>query len=122
LQEAHDFFNPITIFTVNLFNDDAIGYKHLKRLADQIYGSKNPLKGFYTDEPYRLDKTNGHYRLKLKLPFTTKKDIELNKLYDELIIRIGSFKRHILLPKQVAAFDAVKAKIEGQHLNITFKE
>jgi len=59
--------------------------------------------------------------LKLKLPFITKKDVELNKLFDELIIRIGSFKRHILLPKQVATFDAVKAKIDGQHLNIIFK-
>jgi arsenite-transporting ATPase len=91
-------------------------------LADQIYGSKNPLKRFYTDEPYQLDKANGHYRLKLKLPFITKKDVELNKMYDELIVRIGSFKRHILLPKQVAAREAVNAKLEGQHLNITFKK
>ena len=121
LQQAHDFFNPIPIFAVNLFNGEAIGYDHLKQLADQIYGPKNPLERFYTDEPYTLDKVNGHYHLKLKLPFVTKKDIELNKLFDELIVRIGSFKRHILLPKQVAAFDALKAKIEGQHLNIIFK-
>ena len=25
LQQAHDFFNPIPIFTVNLFKDEAIG-------------------------------------------------------------------------------------------------
>ena len=121
LQQAHDFFNPIPIFTVNLFRDEAIGYDHLKGLANQIYGRKDPLKRFYTDEPYKLGKINGAYQLKLKLPFITKKDVELNKLYDELIIRIGSFKRHILLPKQVAAFDAVKAKLDGQHLNITFE-
>jgi arsenite-transporting ATPase len=121
LQQAHDFFNPIPIFAVNLFNGEAIGYDHLKQLADQIYGPKNPLERFYTDEPYTLDKVNGHYHLKLKLPFVTKKDIELNKLFDELIVRIGSFKRHILLPKQVAAFDAVKANIADEHLNIIFK-
>ena len=121
LQQAHDFFNPIPIFSVNLFSGEAIGYDHLKRLADQIYGSKNPLERFYTEEPYNLNKVNGHYHLKLKLPFITKKDVELNKLFDELIIRIGSFKRHILLPKQVAAFDAANARVEGQHLNIIFK-
>ena len=121
LEQAQDFFNPIPIFTVNLFNDEAIGYDYLKKLADQIYGSKNPLERFYTDEPYKLDKVNSHYRLKLKLPFITKKDVELNKMYDELIVRIGSFKRHILLPKQVAACEAIKAKLEGQHLNIIFK-
>jgi arsenite-transporting ATPase len=122
LEQAHDYFNPIPIFRVNLFNDEAIGYDYLKRLAAQIYGSKDPLERFYTDEPYKLDKVNSHYRLKLKLPFITKKDVELNKMYDELIVRIGSFKRHILLPKQVAAREAVNAKLEGQHLNITFKK
>jgi arsenite-transporting ATPase len=121
LHQAHDFFNPIPIFPVNLFNGEAIGYDHLKRLGDQIYGPQNPLERFYTEEPYNLKKVNGHYHLKLKLPFVTKKDIELNKLFDELIIRIGSFKRHILLPKQVAAFDAVKARVDGQHLNIIFE-
>ena len=121
LQQAHDFFDPIPIFAVNLFNGEAIGYDHLKRLGDQIYGPKNPSERFYTEEPYNLNKVNGHYHLKLKLPFITKNDIELNKLFDELIIRIGSFKRHILLPKQVAAFETVKARVEDQHLNITFE-
>ena len=120
MQQAHDYFNPIPIFTVNLFNGEAIGYDHLKRLADQIYGKKNPLERFYKEEPYILNKANGQYHLKLKLPFITKKDVKLNRLVDELIIRVGSFKRHILLPKQVAALDAVKAKIDGQHLNIFF--
>ncbi len=87
----------------------------------QTYGLQNPLERFYTEEPYNLHKVNGHYHLKLKLPFVTKNDIELNKLFDELIIRIGSFKHHILLPKQVAAFDAVNARVEGQHLNIFFE-
>jgi len=121
LQLAHDYFNPIPIFKVNLFSGEAIGYNHLKQLADQIYGHRNPLERFYTEAPYNLNKVNGHYHLKLKLPFATKKDVELNKSIDELIVRIGSFKRHILLPKQVAAFDAVKASLDGQHLNIIFQ-
>jgi hypothetical protein len=113
--------DPIPIFPVNLFNGEASGYEHLKRLGDQIYGPQNPLERFYSEEPFNLNKINGHYHLKLKLPFVTKNDIELNKLFDELIVRIGSFKRHIMLPKQVAAFDAVNARVDGQHLNIIFE-
>ena len=121
LQQAHDYFNPIPIFAVKLFNGEAIGYDHLKQLADQIYGRKNPLERFYTEEPYSLAKVNGHYHLKLKLPFISKRDVELNKLYDELIVRIGSFKRHILLPKQVAAYQTVNARLDGDHLNVIFE-
>ena len=121
LQQAHDYFNPIPIFAVNLFNGEALGYDHLKQLGNQIYGQKNPLERFYTEEPYNLAKVNGHYHLKLKLPFISKADVELNKLYDELIVRIGSFKRHILLPKQVAAYETVNAKLDGDHLNVIFE-
>ena len=74
-----------------------------------------------TEEPYNLTKVNGHYHLKLKLPFISKTDVELNKLYDELIVRIGSFKRHILLPKQVAAYETVNAKLDRDHLNVIFE-
>jgi arsenite-transporting ATPase len=50
-----------------------------------------------------------------------KKDVELNKFIDELVVRIGGFKRHILLPRQVASLDPVKAKLKRQYLHIYFK-
>jgi arsenite-transporting ATPase len=119
--EAKDIFAPVPIFPVNLFTGEIIGYAKLKELSAQIYDDKNPLERFFKEEPYRLIKKDGSYRLKLKLPFILKKDVELNKLYEELIIRIGGFKRHILLPRQVAALNSVKAKFEGEYLNVFFE-
>jgi arsenite-transporting ATPase len=121
LEQAHEFFNPIPIFAVNLFDGEVLGYDNLKRLADQIYGKHNPLERFYKEEPYRIDKVNGHYHLTLKLPFISKKDVELNKSFDELIVRIGSQKRHILLPRHVAAYNVINAKLDNHYLNIIFE-
>jgi arsenite-transporting ATPase len=121
LEEAKDFFSPVPIFPVDLFAGEVIGYNDLKQLADQIYKDSNPLERFFKDQPYRLIKQDGNYSLKLKLPFISKKDVELNKLHEELVIRIGGFKRHIMLPRQVASLNAVKAKLEGEYLNILFK-
>jgi arsenite-transporting ATPase len=121
LDEARDYFNPIPIFSVNQFKGEIIGYDNLKRLADQIYKQKNPLRRFYKEEPYKLSKIDGRYRLKLKLPFIMKKNVELNKYVDELIVRIGGFKRHIMLPRQVASLDPVKAKLKNQYLHIYFE-
>jgi len=120
-QEAKDFFSPVPIFPVDLFAGEVIGYSDLKKLADQIYGGTNPLDRFFKDEPYRLIKQNGNYQLRLKLPFVSKKDVELNKLHEELVIRIGGFKRHIMLPRQVASLNAVTAKLDGEYLNVLFK-
>ena len=119
--EAAEFFNPVPIFPVNLFSGEIIGYDHLRDLADQIYADRNPLERFYKEAPYQLLKEDSSYRLKLKLPFISKEDVELSKMYEELVIRIGGFKRHILLPRQVASLNSVTAKMEGEYLNVVFK-
>jgi arsenite-transporting ATPase len=121
LEEARGYFSPVPIFPVNLFKGEILGYNHLKGLAHQIYGGKNPLEHFFNEQPYQLSKENGHYRLKLKLPFVMKKDVELHKSFDELIIRIGSYRRHILLPRQVVSLNSVKARLEGAYLTIHFE-
>ena len=120
-EAAEQIFSPIPILSVGLFQGEILGYPKLKKLAHQLYGKKNPLKRFFKDEPYQLVKENGNYHLKVKLPFLIKKDVELNKYFDELILRIGGFKRNILLPRQVASKEQVIAKLDGQVLDICFE-
>jgi len=121
LERAEAYFSPVPIFPVTLFKGEVLGYHRLKAFADDIYQGKNPLERFYKGEPYSLVKDNGQYRLTISLPFIKKGDIELNKVSDELIVRVGTFKRHVLLPRQVAAANCVKAGIEGQKLCVYFK-
>jgi len=121
LEAAEEYFRPIPIFHVKLFQNEILGYDSLQSLAGQIYEDKDPLERFFKGAPYQLIKENGGYRLIMTLPFLVKGDVELNKLSDELIIRIGGFKRNMLLPRHVASSKSVKAKLEGQHLSIIFK-
>jgi arsenite-transporting ATPase len=121
LEKAEEYFRPIPIFYVKLFQNEILGYNSLHSLAEQIYEGKDPLERFFKGEPYQLIKENGEYRLIMKLPFLAKGYVELNKLSDELIIRIGSFKRNMILPRHVASSKSVKAKLVGQHLSIIFK-
>ena len=120
IKKAEDYFSPIPLFPVNLFRGEVLGFDRLKALADQIYKKRNPLERFFDGEPYSFVKTNGKYQLRVKLPFIGKGDVDLNKISDELIIRVGSFKRHIMLPRQVAASNSVKAKLDGEYLSVHF--
>jgi arsenite-transporting ATPase len=121
IKMAEEYFNPIPLFPVNMFRDEVLGYESLKSLAGQIYGDKTPLDLFFEGEPYNLVKEDGEYRLVMTLPFLTKKDIELSRVSDELIVRVGSFKRHVMLPRQVAAAKAVRATMEDRRLYIHFR-
>ncbi|MBW1999170.1 MAG: TRC40/GET3/ArsA family transport-energizing ATPase, partial [Deltaproteobacteria bacterium] len=90
IQRAKDYFNPIPIFSVHLHRSEVLGLDSLKSLAQEIYGDRNPLDRFFTMEPYSLTKDSEGYRLAMKLPFVTKNDIQINRLADELVIRIGT--------------------------------
>ncbi|MCF8146340.1 MAG: TRC40/GET3/ArsA family transport-energizing ATPase [Deltaproteobacteria bacterium] len=121
IRQAEAYFSPIPLFPVNLFRGEILGKESLALLADQIYGDRDPLERFFDGQPYSLVKVNGRYQLKIKLPFIEKKDVDLNKVSDELVIRIGGFKRHILLPRQVASSTSVSAKLDGADLSIAFE-
>jgi arsenite-transporting ATPase len=121
IQQAEAYFSPIPLFCVNLFRGEILGRDSLASLAEQIYADRNPLDRLFEGEPYSLVKSDGRYQLKIKLPFIGKKDVDLNKVADELIIRVGGFKRHILLPRQVAATTAVSARLDGADLSIEFE-
>jgi arsenite-transporting ATPase len=121
MELAGEYFSPIPIFPVNLFRSEVLGYESLKKLAAQIYGERNPLERFFDGQPYNLTKEDGVYCLKIKIPFAGKDHVELNKVSDELIVRMGSFKKHLLLPRQVAASKSVKATMEEEYLNVCFE-
>ena len=121
MDKAETYFSPIPIMTVNLFEGEVLGYDRLRVLAEQVYGERNPTDRFFKGQPYKLTKKAGEYLLRMTLPFVSKANVEINKVSDELIIRVGSFKRHMLLPKQVAASKSARAKLEGQDLHVYFK-
>jgi arsenite-transporting ATPase len=121
MEKAQTFFNPIPIFAVNLFQREVLGYDHLRTLAEEVYGEKNPTERFFKGQPYELSKKAGEYLLRMTLPFVTKGSVDINKVSDELIIRVGGFKRHMLLPKKVAASKTARAKLEGQDLTVYFR-
>lgn len=120
LAQAETYFAPIPIFPISLFREEVLGPDRLGRLADELYGDKDPLDRFFVGRAFQLSKENGQYRLSLKLPFVGKEHIELNKSSDELIVRVGGFKMNLLLPRQVAAARSVRARLDNQYLQVYF--
>ncbi|RLA81551.1 MAG: ArsA family ATPase [Deltaproteobacteria bacterium] len=120
ISEFEKYFSPVPILQLPLYEQEVRGMKSLERLAEDLYGGRNPLEVFHRDPPYHLTKVDGRYELRVQLPFVEKGEINLSKKGDELIIKVGVFRRHVLLPKRMAVFEPQKAKIEGKVLIITF--
>jgi len=120
INKIEEYFSPIPIFKTKLFRDEILGLRDLTALANEVYKDRDPTEIFYRESPYHFAKKDGRYHLIIKLPFISKKDIELGKAGDELIVRIGSFKRYVPLPRNVAAASPESARIDEQRLIISF--
>jgi len=119
--DAESYFDPVPVIPVSLFKNEVVGPKSLLNLAAKVYGKRDPMDHFFVGTPFQFSKIDGGYLLELKLPFASKEEVHLNQTGDELIIRLGGFKKHILLPRQVAASQSIAAKLDGQYLRINFK-
>ncbi len=120
LKLAEEYFSPVPILPVNLLQSEPLGKRNLAKLGADIYGEHDPTQHFYHDQPYEFQQRNGQFIIRIKLPFISKEAVELNRLPEEMVVRVGEFKKHILLPRHVSAYKDVKAKMDGSYLDIIF--
>ena len=83
---------------------------------------EDPSRVTRTEKPYVFQKQNGVYEVKVLLPFATKAEIGLFKKGDELVVEIGTLRRHIGLPRSMAALMPAKARLENKVLTVEMKE
>lgn len=120
LQEIEESFSPLPILKASFRQEEVVGFKRLREMAQEVYGDRDPAEVFVEERPITLEQVNGDYLMSLYLPFAEKRDLDLWVRSNELIIRLGGFKRNILLPRAVANRELREAKFEGNRLNITF--
>ncbi len=123
LSEIHEYFAPVPVKEVPLFTHEVLGQQRLEELANALYGpGEDPSAVLCTDRPYSFVKHDRGYAIRLLLPFATKGEIELFKKGDELVVQIGSMRRHIGLPTSMAALNPAGAHLENKVLTIQMRE
>ena len=75
-----------------------------------------------TEKPFTFGKENGAYEVRVLLPFATKGEIGLFKKGDELVVEIGTLRRHIGLPRSMAGLLPARARLENRLLTVEMKE
>jgi len=120
LEEVEASFGALPIFKVRLYEREVVGIDALRQMANDIYGDRDPTERFADSKPMRIVKRGKDYWLELHLPFTEKGEIQLMRKGDELIIRVGTIKRHLVLPHILAKQEPKGAKLENGILQVRF--
>jgi len=123
LEEIDTYFAPVPVKRVPLFTHEVLGRERLEELSHELYTEKeDPAAVTRTEAPYTFVKRDSHYEVKLQLPFAAKGDVGLFKKGDELVVEIGTLRRHIGLPVSMATLSPSRAKLENKVLTVEMKE
>jgi arsenite-transporting ATPase len=123
LEEIDAYFAPVPVKRIPLFTHEVLGRERLEELARALYASgEDPAAIGRTEAPYTFAKRDGHYEVRLQLPFAAKGEVGLFKKGDELVVEIGTLRRHIGLPTSMAGLSPIRAKLENRILTVEMKE
>jgi arsenite-transporting ATPase len=122
LGTIEDSFSPVPIFKARLFDREVYGLEALAGLAEDVFGQNDPLRVFFRGTAHEVIKSNGGYEVVLNLPLVEKESVELSKKGAELLVRIGGYKRNVLLPDSMVRFKAAGGRIEGDKLRVRLSD
>ena len=120
LATVRESFEPVPILTARLFDREMIGVQLLVEMGDEVYGALEAMDVLYRDEPIRVRKRGTGYVLSMRLPFVSREDMDIHRRGDELLVRVGSYKRNLILPQTLKRMVVREASFAGDHLEILF--
>jgi len=118
LSEIESYFKPKPIFKVPHARRELVGVEGLRWIADRIYGDRDPTEVFHKESPYLFEEREGRFIVKVKMPFAPKEFLDLYKVGEELVIRLGNVKTIILLPKVMRDKEPVGARWKDGYLEV----
>jgi arsenite-transporting ATPase len=121
LATVHESFEPVPILTARLFDREMVGISLLGEMGDEVYGSLDASEVLFRDEPIRVRKRGTDYVLTMRLPFASRDDMDIHRRGEELYVRVGSYKRNLILPQTLKRMTVREANFAGDHLEILFR-
>ncbi len=113
-------FEPVPILRARLFDREMVGVSLLEEMATEVYGQLDATAILFHDDPIRVRKHDDGYVLSMRLPFVSRDEMDVHRRGEELYIRVGSYKRNLILPQTLKRMVVREANFAGDQLEITF--
>lgn len=121
LTTIRESFSEVPVLTANMRDAELVGPELLAELGAELYGELAAGDVLFCDEPMTIARDGGAYALSLKLPFVRREEIDLAVKADELFIRVGPYRRTIMLPRTLAARTVTSARQVDGRLEVRFE-
>jgi len=122
LQTIEEGFAPLPVLRAELAPHELVGVDRLRQFASALYGDQDPSLRLSDGDALSYVRTSAGTTLCLDLPFADREDLELGRRNDELLVRIGPYRRAILLPDSLHRRGITDATLQKGRLTVVFSE
>jgi len=122
MKTIEESFDPIPILTARLFDREMFGLEALGALAEDVFEDVEPLGVLFRGATHDIVKNCDGYDVIFHLPLAQKRNVDLSKKGAELLVKVGNYRRSILLPDALARLPAAGASFEGGSLKVRLKD
>jgi arsenite-transporting ATPase len=115
-------FGELPILRAPMFGQEVSGLDRLRLLGNELYHEVNPAHKLFDGKTHTIEQiADDGFKLSVPLPFADKNDMDIYRSRDELTLRVGPYRRNIVLPYALWDLEISDAKFEQSTLNIQFK-
>ncbi|MGV3760601.1 MAG: ArsA family ATPase [Actinomycetota bacterium] len=121
LRSIEDGFAPLPILRGELAPHELVGLDALRGFAAELYGELDPASRLHEGQPLTITRRGSRTTLALQLPFADRDDLELGRRGDELLVRVGPYRRAITLPDSLRTKPVADASLRQGRLKVVFE-
>jgi arsenite-transporting ATPase len=120
LATVEESFTGLPIWRSAYQPTEPVGASRLEEFASSAYGEDDPLAPPQGEGPVTVRSSPGGAALRVALPFAERRDVELARHGDELVVTVGSYRRVLALPTALRQQRVAGARVESGALEVRF--
>lgn len=121
LAEVSASFSGLPLWQVPYEPGEPVGAQALADLAEATYGTDDALAVGGGAEPLRVERSGEEFVLSFALPLADRRDMDLARHGDDLVVTVGGHRRVVSLPSALRRCTVVGAAFRDGRLRVRFE-
>lgn len=120
MKRVREGFSSLPVLEAPLREEEVMGTRLLKSLAEEVYGERDPALVFHSCRPPKVERRGEGYVYSFDLPFASSDRLTAYAAGDELSVTIDNWRRNIVLPRSLSGREVKEARLRLGRLSVVF--